>query len=111
MALDTLLTSPNFNETFTFHTDASTFQLRSFIIQKGKPIDLHSKKLNVSQKRYTVNEKGQLSIVETLKEFRTIFLGKKLIIYTYNKDLTCKVLNTGRVLIWILILEEYGLDI
>ena len=52
-----------------------------------------------------------LSIIETLKEFRTIFLGQILIIYTNTKNLTCNNFNTDRILIWRLILEKYGQDI
>ena len=52
-----------------------------------------------------------LSIVETLQYFRTILLGQNLRIYTDYKNLTCKNFNTNRVLIWRLILEEYGPDI
>ena len=58
-----------------------------------------------------MNEKELLSIVETLKEFRTILLGKRLKIYTDHKNLTCKNFNTDRVLIWIIILGDYGPDI
>ena len=61
--------------------------------------------------RYTVTEKELLRIIETLKESRTILLGKRLIIYTNNKNLTCKILNKDIVLRWRLILEEYVLDI
>ena len=43
--------------------------------------------------------------------FRTLLLAQKLRIYTDNKNLTCKILNTDRVSIWRLILKEYGLDI
>ena len=50
-------------------------------------------------------------MVETLKEFRTVLLGQILRIYTDDKNLTFKCFNTDRVLIWILVLEEYGLDI
>ena len=63
MARDTLLTYPDFNETFKIHTDASTFQLGSFISQKDKPISLYSRKLTGSQRRYTVTQKELLSIV------------------------------------------------
>ena len=49
-----------------------------------------------------------LSIVEILKYFRTIVLGHKLRVYTDHKNLACRNFNTNRVLIWILILEEYG---
>ena len=37
-----------------------------------------------------------------------ILLGQKLRIYTDHKNLTCKILNTDIVLIWRLILEDYG---
>ena len=108
MARDTLSTYPGFNETFKINTSASTFQLGLVISQKCKPISFYSRKLTDTQQRYTVTEKGLLSIVETLKEFRTILLGKKLRIYNDHKNLICKILNTDRVLIYRLILEEYG---
>ena len=54
MAGDTLLTYPDFNEAFKIRTDGSASQLGAFIIQKGKPIDFYSIKLNYAQKLYTV---------------------------------------------------------
>ena len=111
MARDTLLTYPDFNEAFKIHTDASTFQLGLLISQKGKPINSYSRKRTYAQKRYTATEKELLNIVETLKDFITILLGQKLRIYTDHKYLTCKNFNIDRVLLWRLILEEYGIDI
>jgi RNase H-like domain found in reverse transcriptase len=46
--------------------------------------------------------------VETLKECRNILLGQKIVVYTDHKNLTCKNLNTERVMRWRLILKEYG---
>ena len=60
---------------------------------------------------YTVTYKELSIIVETSKEFRTIFLGQKLRIYTDNKNRTCKNFNTHGVLRWVLILKDYGPDI
>ena len=40
-----------------------------------------------------------------------ILLGQKLRIYTDNKNLICKKVNTEQVLRWQSILEEYGPDI
>ena len=54
MALDTLLTYPDFNEAFKIHTNASAFQLGAVIIHKVKPIVFYSIKLTDSQQRYTV---------------------------------------------------------
>jgi hypothetical protein len=39
-------------------------------------------------------ERELLSIVETLKEFRNILLGYKVIVYTDHKNLCCKNFNT-----------------
>ena len=65
---DTLLTYTDFNDTFKIHTDASNFQLGAVIIQKGKPIAIHSRKLTESQILYTGIERELLIIVNTLKE-------------------------------------------
>ena len=40
-----------------------------------------------------------------------MLLGKILIIYNDHKNPTCNFFNTDRVLIWRLILEDYGPDI
>ena len=92
VACGTLLNYPDFNETFKIHTDDSAFQLGVVISQKVKPIDFYSRKLTDYQKLYTVTERKLISIIETLREFRTILLGHKLIIYTDHKNLTCKIL-------------------
>ena len=89
------------------YTDASAFQLGAVISQKGKPIAFYSIRLTCTQQRYKVTEKEPLSIVETLKDFRTILLGQKLGIYTYHKNFRCDFFNTDRVLRWRLILEEW----
>jgi len=78
------------------------------ISQRGKPIAFYSRKLKPEQTRYTTTERELLSIVETLKEFRNILLGQKIIVYTDHKNLTCNNFNTERVMRWRLILEEYG---
>ncbi len=105
---NTLLAYPNFNEKFVIHTDASHHQLGAVISQRGKPIAFYSRKLNPAQTRYTTTERELLSIVETLKEFRNILLGHRVIVHTDHKNLTCKNFNTERVMCWRLLLEEYG---
>ena len=105
MAHNNLLTYPDFSEEFKIHTNASNLNLGAVISYKVKPIAFHSRKITDTQRRYTVTERGTLSIFETLKEFRTILLGQRLRIYTDHKNLTCKNNSTDRVLKWILILE------
>ena len=73
VAHDTLLAYPYFNKLFIIHTEASDYQLGAVISQYGKPIDLYSKKLTKTKTPYMATENGFLSIVKTLKEFRTKF--------------------------------------
>ena len=105
VARDTLLTYTDFNESFKSHINDSAFQLRAVISQKGKPIAFYSRKLTDPQQWNTLTEKELIRIVENIKEFRTILLGKNIIIYNDNKNLTCKDFNTNRVSRWRLILE------
>lgn len=105
---EVMLAFPDFSKPFVIHTDASHTQLGAVISQDGKPIAFYSRKLNPAQTRYTTTERELLSIVETLKEFRNILLGYKVIVYTDHKNLCCKNFNTERVMRWRLILEEYN---
>jgi hypothetical protein len=105
---DVLLAYPDFEKPFVIHTDASHTQLGAAISQDGKPIAFYSRKLKPEQTRYTTTERELLSIVETLKEFRNILLGYKIIVWTDHKNLTCKNFNTERVMRWRLVLEEFG---
>ena len=78
-------------------------------MQDNKPVAFFSHKLNTAQKNYTVGEKEILSLVETLKEYRTMLYGcKELHLYTDHKNNTFEKFSTQRVLCWRLLLDEFG---
>jgi hypothetical protein len=111
IAKETLLAYPDFSKDFHIHSDASKLQLGAWISQDNRPIAFYSRKLTDAQTRYTTTDREMLSIVETLKEFRTILLGQKIIIHTDHKNLTFGQLTSERVMRWRLYLEEYSPDI
>lgn len=110
---DTLLNYPNFNKPFDVYTDASDKQIGAIISQDGKPIAHFSRTLNSAQKNYTVTDKETLSIVEVLKEYRSILYGHKINVYTDHKNLTHSNTQTvsQRIMRWRLVIEEFGVNL
>jgi hypothetical protein len=87
MAAETMLTYPNFDEPFVIHTDASAKQIGGVITQNNKPLGFFSKNLTDVQKRYPVTEQELLAITETLKYFRHMLLGHRILVKTDHKNL------------------------
>jgi len=113
VARDVMLAYPDFSAPFVIYTDASDRQLGGVITQKNRPLAFYSRKLNSAQRNYTTTERELLSIVETLKEFRSILLGQEIIVYTDHKNLVhnATVMSSERVTRWRLLIEEFGPDI
>jgi hypothetical protein len=110
IAKQTMLAFPDFSKPFDIHTDASDVQLGGVISQDGKPIAFYSRKLNPAQRNYTVGEREMLSIVETLRAYRNILLGQKIVVYTDHKNHTSPktISQSPRIQRWRWIIEEFG---
>ena len=72
-----------------------------------------SKKLSETQKKYPTTDQELLAIVECLKQYKTMLLGQRIVVWTNHKNLTYK--NTehasDRVLRQRLLLEEYAVQL
>jgi hypothetical protein len=105
---EVMLTFPDFSKPFHIYTDASDIHLGAVITQDNKPSAFYSRKLNSAQKRYTTGEQELLAIVETVREFRNILLGYKIIVHTDHKKITYAKSTSDRVMLWRLLIEEFG---
>ena len=103
-----LLAYPNFSKSFVIHTDASDYQLGVVLSQDGKSIAFYLQKLDNVQTRYTTTEKEFLGIVETLKEFKNILLGQRIVVYIDHKNVMYKTHNSACLMRWRLTIEDFG---
>ncbi len=72
----------DFTKPFEIYTDASTMQLGSVVTQDNRPIAFFSRKLSVTQTKYSVTKIKLSAIVETLMEFRGMLWGQTIKVHT-----------------------------
>ncbi|GJU83767.1 reverse transcriptase domain-containing protein [Tanacetum coccineum] len=113
-----VIVSPNWNLPFELMCDASDFAIGAVLGQKdGKnfhPIYFASKTLNSAQQKYTVTEKELMAVVFAFDKFRSYLILSKTIVHTDHsalRHLFKKQDAKPRVIRWILLLQEFDIEI
>ena len=98
--------------------DVSDFAIGAVLGQKedGKPYVIYyaSKTLNEAQRNYTTTEKELLVVVFVLDKFRANLVGSFIVVFVDHsalKYLLTKQDAKARVIRWILLLQEFNLQI
>ena len=104
-----LLNYPDYNKVFDIYADDSGKQIGGLIRQEEKILACFSRSLSNSQRNYTTMELELLSIIEILKEYRTMLLGFPIIVHTDHKNLIYPKETSLRIKRWKLILQDYNI--
>jgi hypothetical protein len=80
------------------------------IAQENTSIAFFSRKLSITQQKYSVTEIELFAIVETLKEFKGMLWWHDIKVFTDHTSLTRDALGltSDRIYKWRLLLEEYA---
>ena len=92
-----MLHFPDHKEPFQIFTDASNYQIGATIKQNKLPIAYFSRKLALTQRRYSTIEQEILAIVEVLREYRNFLLEAKITVFTDHKNFLANTSANDRV--------------
>ncbi|XP_039687849.1 uncharacterized protein [Medicago truncatula] len=113
-----IIQSPDWNLPFEIMCDASDYAVGAVLGQR-KDKKMHaiyyaSKTLDGAQVNYATTEKELLAVVYAIDKFRQYLVGSKIIVYTDHsaiKYLLNKKDAKPRLIRWILLLQEFDLEI
>ncbi|RVW44223.1 Retrovirus-related Pol polyprotein from transposon 17.6 [Vitis vinifera] len=113
-----IVRAPNWKLPFEVMCDSSDLAMGAVLGQRedGKALcDLLCKKtLNEAQRNYTTTEKELLAVVFALDKFRAYLVGSSIVVFTDHsalKYLLTKQDAKARLIRWILLLQEFNLQI
>ncbi|KAE8665117.1 cytochrome P450 78A7-like [Hibiscus syriacus] len=84
MVNEPVLVLPDYTKPFVVYTDASDVAIGGVLMQEGYPIAYESRKLNETERRYSVHEKEMTEVVHSLRTWRHYLLGSKFVVFTDN---------------------------
>ena len=88
--------------------------LKQRVEEKPYVVSCTSKTLNEAQRNYTTTDKELLAVVYALDKFRAYLIGVEIIIFTDHsalKYLLTKKNAKSRLIRWVLLLQEFNLQI
>jgi hypothetical protein len=114
-----ILRTPNWEKSFLVFTDASGKGVGATLAQldeEGYDYQIYyaSRQLTSTEMNYTVTEREGLGVVFALKKFRHYLLGTKATVVTDHQALVYllnKPNTTGRIVLWIILLQKFDLEI
>jgi hypothetical protein len=78
----TLLSLPNMQQPFEIETDASKYDVGTFLTQNGHPVGYHSETFSYTVWKYHTYDKEMYSIVQAYHQWKYYILGKEKVIHT-----------------------------
>ena len=113
-----IIKPPDWTLPFEIMCDASDYAVGAVLGQKlnREPHVIYyaSKTLSDAQMNYTTTEKELLAVVFALEKFRSYLLGSKVLVYSDHaalRHLLSKKDTKPRLIRWILLLQEFDLEI
>ena len=113
-----IITSPDWSLPFEVMCDASDYAIGAVLGQRLNKvfyaIYYASRTLNENQVNYTTTEKELLAVVYAMEKFRSYLMGAKVIVHTNHsalKYLFQKKEAKPRLIRWVLLLQEFDLEI
>ena len=113
VSADNLLSHTDWKLPFTVHTDDSDKKLGTIIRHKKQTYCILSIILSKPQRNCTTTKKELLMIAECLKQFQGILFGYEINVFSDHKNLVYAetLRESQRVMLWKLILKDFGLNI
>ena len=113
-----IIQPPNWTLPFEIMCDTSNYVIEAVLGQcigkEAHAIHYASRTLNLAQCNYSTMKKELLAIVFALENFRSYLLGSKVIVFSDHavlKYLLSKKESKPRLIQWILLLQEFDLEI
>ncbi|BBG96342.1 transposable element gene [Prunus dulcis] len=113
-----IIAAPNWDLPFELMCDASDYAVGAVLGQRKDKLPhviyYASRTLNDAQLNYATTEKELLAVVFALEKFRSYLVGAKIIVYTDHaalKYLLSKKDAKPRLIRWVLLLQEFDLEI